>query len=113
MINLLVLSSLTCRNLFVRHRTIFDGVTENTRDYHLWVNQPALPLTTASRKCVDSGGHLQNAAPQKHTHIWALHSTSTVNNHTHESRVKKSTFRGELIKMLIHPPSFALGLIVM
>ena len=26
--------------VFVRHRTIFDGVTENTRDYHLWPDQP-------------------------------------------------------------------------
>ena len=31
-----------------------------------------LPLTTASRKRVNSGGHPPNAAPQKTAHIWAL-----------------------------------------
>ena len=39
--NMLVFSSLTCRKRFsVRHRIRFDGVTENTRDYHLSLNQP-------------------------------------------------------------------------
>ena len=32
----------------------------------------ALPLTTANRKRVNSGGSPKNAAPRKSAHMWAL-----------------------------------------
>ena len=34
------MSSLTCHELFVRQRTVFDDVTVTCPNYHLWPDQP-------------------------------------------------------------------------
>ena len=44
------MSSLTCRELFVRKRKVFDDVTVTCRNYHLWVNQPVRVMGALIRR---------------------------------------------------------------
>ena len=73
-----------------------------------------LPLTTATSKHVNSGGHLQNATLQK-PHTLGLYSTSTQSHMKIGSRSQRLGVG--LVRMLINSPGlnspgFELGLVV-